>query len=58
MSERKCKFCKTYMRGKTLGYNKDYTLAIENIVDGSFLYSYCSCGRHSVISINYCPMCR
>ena len=26
------------------------------VLDG-FLYTWCSCGRHQVTEISYCPMC-
>ena len=48
-----CEYCKKNMESKYIS-NK-YT--IETIVDETFLYNYCHCGSHTVIKINYCPMC-
>ena len=49
-----CEYCKNDMEGKPL--EDRYT--IESIVDNTFLYCYCKCGCHTVVKINYCPMCR
>ena len=48
-----CEYCKEDMESKSIS-NK---YAIETIVDGEFLYNYCECGLHTVVKINYCPMC-
>lgn len=48
-----CEYCKENMEGKVIQNNT----AIELIVDSTFLYSYCECGRHAVHEIKYCPMC-
>lgn len=58
-----CKYC----RGKLLGseplssitvapgLNSDYFP--EVIVDDTFLYIFCQCGKKVVIKIKYCPIC-
>ena len=52
MSE--CKYCKNDMEGEYIENKYD----IETMVDDVFLYNWCDCGRHVVVRINYCPMCR
>lgn len=51
-----CKYCKENMGGKLIPAEGE--VAIENLVDDVFIYNYCKCGRHTVIRINNCPMCR
>lgn len=53
LSEKDCIYCKDNMEGECIKEN----CSAELIIDSDFLYTYCKCGRHSVISINYCPMC-
>lgn len=48
-----CEYCKENMEGK---YVED-RYSIETMVDDTFIYNWCECGRHTVIKINYCPMC-
>ena len=48
-----CEYCKDEMESKPI-IDK---YAIDTIVDHKFLYNYCDCGNHTVVEINYCPMC-
>jgi hypothetical protein len=51
-----CEYCKENMESKPLS-DKYEVIAIETLVSERNIYNYCDCGRHSVIEINYCPMC-
>lgn len=48
-----CKYCEGESELIT-NLNKD-VFDIQ-VLDG-FLYTWCSCGRHQVTEISYCPMC-
>lgn len=50
---KECEYCKEDMEGKSI----EDRFAIETMVDDVFIYNWCECGRHTVIRINYCPMC-
>lgn len=55
MKER-CEYCQSEhpMGGKEI---RTVHSAQSLVVDGDFLYVYCDCGRHTVTTIKYCPMC-
>lgn len=50
-----CEYCeKDYQNSKPI--LNEY--AIDIIVDDTFIYAYCECGKHIVAKVNFCPMCR
>ena len=53
-----CKYCEGEFFGeKDLVPIGKMAGGMELIVDGGFLYSFCSCGRKLVAEIHFCPMC-
>lgn len=48
-----CEYCEKE-EAITLMMNED---AFDIQVLDGFLYTWCSCGRHQVTEISYCPMC-
>lgn len=53
-----CKYCDgEFVGDKPITPLNEKNYGIEVIVERECLYTYCSCGKHIVTMINYCPMC-
>lgn len=53
-----CEYCNgEELSSKPISDQLNFKSEIETIIDDMFLYTYCNCGRKSVLRINYCPIC-
>ncbi len=53
-----CEFCNgEELSSKPISDQLNFKTSLETIVDDTFLYNYCDCGRKTVLRINFCPMC-
>lgn len=58
MIDKSCAYCAGYEADLMMHViEMDEGTANSLAIDGEFAYIHCHCGRHTVVEINFCPMC-